>query len=169
MALADPAPLEAHDQLSPVQNGRTTGRIAAPTAMSIDVEDWFHVENLRGVVSRESWNRRELRVERAMDRMLELMAEHDVKATCFVLGWLAERAPGLVRRLAAAGHEVALYALDVPLEERWARIERRNAEPGVVVISRTQLEEYERWWQRPDDAEVAGYDAGAVTGGPAAR
>jgi polysaccharide deacetylase family protein (PEP-CTERM system associated) len=77
--------------------------------MSIDVEDWFHVENLRGVVSRESWNRRELRVERTMDRMLELMAEHDVKATCFVLGWVAERVPGLVRRLAAAGHEVASH------------------------------------------------------------
>jgi len=101
--------LEVHDQLSPVQDGRTIGRIAAPTAMSIDVEDWFHVENLRGVVSRESWNRRELRVERMMDRMLELMDEHDAKATCFVLGWVAERAPSLVRRLAAAGHEVASH------------------------------------------------------------
>jgi polysaccharide deacetylase family protein (PEP-CTERM system associated) len=109
VALADRVALEGHDQLSPMQNVRTTGRIAAPTAMSIDVEDWFHVENLRDVVSRESWNRRELRVERTMDRMLELMAEHDVKATCFVLGWVAERAPGLVRRLAAAGHEVASH------------------------------------------------------------
>jgi polysaccharide deacetylase family protein (PEP-CTERM system associated) len=109
VALADRVALEGHDQLSPVQNGRTTGRIAAPTAMSIDVEDWFHVENLRDVVSRESWNRCELRVERTMDRMLELMAEHDVKATCFVLGWVAERVPGLVRRLAAAGHEVASH------------------------------------------------------------
>ena len=109
MALAELATSEVHDQLSPVQDGRTTGRIATRTAMSIDVEDWFHVENLRGVVSRESWNHRELRVERTMDRMLELMAEHDVKATCFVLGWLAERAPGLVRRLAAGGHEVASH------------------------------------------------------------
>jgi polysaccharide deacetylase family protein (PEP-CTERM system associated) len=109
VALADPAALEVHDQLSPVQNGRTTCRIATPTAMSIDVEDWFHVENLRCVVSRESWNRRELRVERTMDRMLELMAARDVKATCFVLGWVAERTPGLVRRLAAAGHEVASH------------------------------------------------------------
>ena len=109
MGLADPAPSGVHDQLSPVQIGRPTGRIAAPTAMSIDVEDWFHVENLRGVVSRESWNRRELRVERTMDRMLELLDQHDAKATCFVLGWVAERAPGLVQRLAAAGHEVASH------------------------------------------------------------
>lgn len=131
MALADRVALEGHDQLSPVQNGRTTGRIAAPTAMSIDVEDWFHVENLRDVVSRESWNRRELRVERTMDRMLELMAEHDVKATCFVLGWVAERAPGLVRRLAAAGHEVASHGYHHELvheltEEEFAADVRRS-------------------------------------------
>jgi polysaccharide deacetylase family protein (PEP-CTERM system associated) len=131
VALADPAPLEVHAQLSPVQNGRTTGRIAAPTAMSIDVEDWFHVENLRGVVSRESWNRRELRVERMMDRMLELMDEHGAKATCFVLGWVAERAPGLVRRLAAAGHEVASHGYHHDLvheltEEEFAADVRRS-------------------------------------------
>jgi polysaccharide deacetylase family protein (PEP-CTERM system associated) len=131
VALADRVALERHDQLSPVQNGRTTGRIAAPTAMSIDVEDWFHVENLRDVVSRESWNRRELRVERTMDRMLELMAEHDVKATCFVLGWVAERAPGLVRRLAAAGHEVASHGYHHELvheltEEEFAADVRRS-------------------------------------------
>jgi len=77
--------------------------------MSIDVEEWFHVENLRCVVSRESWTRRELRLERTLDRMLELMAESEVKATCFVLGWVAERNPGLVRRLTAAGHEVASH------------------------------------------------------------
>jgi polysaccharide deacetylase family protein (PEP-CTERM system associated) len=131
VALADRVALERHDQLSPVQNGRTTDRIAVPTAMSIDVEDWFHVENLRDVVSRESWNRRELRVERTMDRMLELMAEHDVKATCFVLGWVAERAPGLVRRLAAAGHEVASHGYHHELvheltEEEFAADVRRS-------------------------------------------
>jgi polysaccharide deacetylase family protein (PEP-CTERM system associated) len=131
VALAEVAASEVHDQLSPVQDGRTTGRIATRTAMSIDVEDWFHVENLRGVVSRESWNRRELRVERTMDRMLELMAEHDVKATCFVLGWVAERAPGLVRRLAAAGHEVASHGYHHDLvheltEEEFAADVRRS-------------------------------------------
>jgi polysaccharide deacetylase family protein (PEP-CTERM system associated) len=131
VALADRVALERHDQLSPVQNGRTIDRIAVPTAMSIDVEDWFHVENLRDVVSRESWNRRELRVERTMDRMLELMAEHDVKATCFVLGWVAERAPGLVRRLAAAGHEVASHGYHHELvheltEEEFAADVRRS-------------------------------------------
>ena len=62
-------------------------------AMSIDVEDWFQVENLRTAITRESWNDRELRVERNTDRMLELLAERDIRCTCFVLGWVADRCP----------------------------------------------------------------------------
>jgi polysaccharide deacetylase family protein (PEP-CTERM system associated) len=77
--------------------------------MSIDVEDWFQVENLRPVVSRESWASRELRVERNMDRMLGLMADCGAHATCFVLGWVAERCPGLVQRIASEGHEIASH------------------------------------------------------------
>ena len=78
-------------------------------AMSIDVEDWFQVENLRTAITRESWNDRELRVERNTDRMLELLAERDIRCTCFVLGWVADRCPELIRRLAAAGHEIASH------------------------------------------------------------
>lgn len=106
MALAD---VELLTERATRQDGGHDNRIATPTAMSIDVEAWFHVENLRGVVSRESWTRRELRLERTMDRMLELLAGNDVKATCFVLGWVAERKPDLLRRVTAAGHEVASH------------------------------------------------------------
>ena len=77
--------------------------------MSVDVEDWFQVENLRGSFPRETWKSQTLRVERNMDRMLELMAEHGVSCTCFVLGWVAERRPSLVARIAAEGHEVASH------------------------------------------------------------
>lgn len=77
--------------------------------MSIDVEDWFHVENLRPVISRESWGERELRVERYTDRMLELLHRSGSRSTCFVLGWVADRCPSLVRRIAAEGHEVASH------------------------------------------------------------
>ena len=77
--------------------------------MSIDVEDWFHVENLRRVLPPEAWDAQELRVDRMLERMLELMAQWDVRATCFVLGWVAERAPRLVERIAGAGHEVASH------------------------------------------------------------
>jgi polysaccharide deacetylase family protein (PEP-CTERM system associated) len=78
-------------------------------AISVDVEDWFQVENLAGAIPRESWRSRELRVERNMDRMLELMAENGVSCTCFVLGWIAERCPGLIRRIADQGHEIASH------------------------------------------------------------
>ncbi len=77
--------------------------------MSIDVEDWFHVQNLRAGIPRESWDARELRVERNTDRMLELLAAAGVRSTCFVLGWVAERVPALVRRIADAGHEIASH------------------------------------------------------------
>ena len=77
--------------------------------MSIDVEDWFQVENLRRVIGRDTWNGRQLRVERNMDRMLDLMAEKGVRSTCFVLGWIAERCPALIKRIAAEGHEIASH------------------------------------------------------------
>jgi polysaccharide deacetylase family protein (PEP-CTERM system associated) len=84
---------------------------APPAVMSIDVEDWFHVENLRPVIRRDTWNEQQLRVERNVDRMLELMADvhGGVRCTCFVLGWVADRCPDLVRRIAAAGHEIASH------------------------------------------------------------
>src|SRR5436190_498226 len=80
-----------------------------PAAMSIDVEDWFQVENLKSAISRQSWDSRELRVERNTDRMLELMARNNVKCTCFILGWVAEKCPQLIKRIAAAGHEIASH------------------------------------------------------------
>ena len=79
------------------------------TAMSIDVEEWFQVENLRRSISRDSWSGRELRAEQTVERMLALMEAWNVRATCFVLGWVAEHSPGLVRRIAEAGHEVASH------------------------------------------------------------
>lgn len=79
------------------------------TAMSVDVEDWFQVENLKPVVARESWERRERRVERNTDRILELLGQRQQRATFFILGWVAERHPELIRRIAAAGHEIASH------------------------------------------------------------
>ena len=51
-----------------------------------------------------------------------------------------------------------LHLLDVPLEERWRRIDLRNAEVGAVLITRSQLESMEHWWQPPDPAELASFD-----------
>jgi polysaccharide deacetylase family protein (PEP-CTERM system associated) len=84
---------------------------APPAVMSIDVEDWFHVENLRPVIRRDTWSEQQLRVEQNVDRMLQLMASFHggVRCTFFVLGWVADRCPDLVRRIADAGHEIASH------------------------------------------------------------
>ena len=87
----------------------STAGSAARAVMSIDVEDWFQVENLSGVIRRDTWKTRELRVERNMDRMLSLMAERCVRSTCFVLGWVADRCPSLVKRIADEGHEIGSH------------------------------------------------------------
>jgi polysaccharide deacetylase family protein (PEP-CTERM system associated) len=78
-------------------------------AFTVDVEDYFHVTALSSVVSPDSWDRRELRVEGNIERLLGILDEHSVRGTFFVLGWLAERHPELVHRIAAAGHEVACH------------------------------------------------------------
>lgn len=86
-------------------------QIRPPTgaAMSVDVEDWFQVENLKSVIPRASWDSRERRVERNTMRILELLGDHGAQATFFVLGWVAERHPGLIRRIADEGHEIASH------------------------------------------------------------
>ena len=78
-------------------------------AMTIDVEDYFHVSVFDGIVPRHRWESLESRVERNTDRLLDLFDEVDVKATFFILGWVAERHPALVRRIAARNHEIASH------------------------------------------------------------
>ena len=78
-------------------------------AFSIDVEDYFQVAALAGAISRDSWPTREYRVEANTERILNLLAERKVRGTFFVLGWVAEKSPGLVKRIAAAGHEIACH------------------------------------------------------------
>lgn len=81
-------------------------------ALSVDVEDWFHVGAFERTIRREDWAGLPHRVERNTDKVLDLFAEAGVKATFFTLGWVAERYPRLMQRIAAAGHEVASHGYD---------------------------------------------------------
>jgi polysaccharide deacetylase family protein (PEP-CTERM system associated) len=81
-------------------------------ALSVDVEDWFQVGAFETVIARESWDGLEQRVERNADAVLALFDEAGVKGTFFTLGWVAERYPALIRRIADAGHEVASHGWD---------------------------------------------------------
>ena len=78
-------------------------------AMTVDVEDYLHVSAFEKHIRRQDWEALPCRVERNTDRVLSLFADHDVKATFFMLGWVAERYPELVRRIVAAGHELASH------------------------------------------------------------
>lgn len=78
-------------------------------AMTVDVEDYFQVEAFARTISREAWDSLPRRVEQNTERLLEIFAEAKVHATFFTLGWIAERHPQLIRRIAAGGHELASH------------------------------------------------------------
>lgn len=79
---------------------------------SVDVEDWFQVGAFENVISRDDWDGIAMRVEDNVARILDLCAEAQIPATFFTLGWVAERNPALIRRIADAGHEVASHGYD---------------------------------------------------------
>jgi len=88
---------------APTQGG------AIVNALTIDVEDYFQVSALAPYIARDRWEASECRVERNIDRILRMLDDHSAKATFFVLGWIAERYPKLLRRIVDGGHELASH------------------------------------------------------------
>jgi polysaccharide deacetylase family protein (PEP-CTERM system associated) len=84
---------------------------ALKNAFSVDVEDYFQVQSLESAYPMSRWPSCESRVERNTERLLELLSEAGISGTFFVLGWIAERHPDLIRRIVAAGHELASHGL----------------------------------------------------------
>lgn len=84
---------------------------AAANALTVDVEDYFHVSALAPSIPRSEWDAREPRVLDNTRKLLGLFHRFDVRGTFFVLGWVAERYPQLVREIAAQGHEIACHGL----------------------------------------------------------
>jgi polysaccharide deacetylase family protein (PEP-CTERM system associated) len=87
----------------------TAAAVPLRNAMTIDVEDYFQVSAFAPHIARDSWSRRECRVEANVDRILAILDDGAVLATFFTLGWIAERYPQLVRRIVAGGHELASH------------------------------------------------------------
>lgn len=79
---------------------------------TVDLEEYFQVAVFKAVVPRADWDRLESRVVRQVVPLLDLLARHDARATFFVVGWLAERHPNLIRAIAHAGHEIASHTWD---------------------------------------------------------
>lgn len=81
-------------------------------ALTVDVEEFFQVAAFERTIPRGAWDTTESRVELSTGRVLDIFATHGARATFFVLGWVAERHPALVRRIVAEGHEVASHGYD---------------------------------------------------------
>ena len=91
---------------------QSTGQPGSPAvinAMTVDVEDYFQVSAFEPHLDRKDWNDHPCRVEANTERILELFAAHNVRGTFFTLGWVAERYPGLVRKIVDNGHELASH------------------------------------------------------------
>ena len=78
-------------------------------AFSVDVEDYFQVSAFEHLIDRSDWPNHQVRVPRSTRRMLDLLDRHGVKATFFVLGWIAERYPELVKDIHTRGHEIGSH------------------------------------------------------------
>ena len=86
------------------------GSFPVVNALSFDIEDWFHMVEIDAVADPGTWAGFESLVERYTEWIVETVTEAGVKATFFVLGWVAERYPQLVRLMADNGHELATHS-----------------------------------------------------------
>jgi polysaccharide deacetylase family protein (PEP-CTERM system associated) len=82
---------------------------AALNAMTVDVEDFFHVSAFESIISPEQWGEYQPRVDANTRRLLDIFAQKNIKSTFFVLGWVAERYPELIKEIHRQGHEVASH------------------------------------------------------------
>ncbi len=83
--------------------------MAMKHALTIDLEDWFTVQNFKHLYSHKDWDSLEFRAEQSTMTLLDLFDHYEVKATFFVLGWVAEKAPDLIKEVARRGHEIASH------------------------------------------------------------
>lgn len=77
--------------------------------LSFDVEDYFQVSGMEAIVSRDDWDKYPSRIEQNIQKVLEILGHRDVKATFFILGWIAERHRQLIKQIAELGHEIACH------------------------------------------------------------
>jgi polysaccharide deacetylase family protein (PEP-CTERM system associated) len=124
-------------ELTPLTNG-----------LSVDVEDWFQVGAFENVIERADWDGLSNRIENNCAAILDLFAEADVRATFFTLGWVAKRNPALMRRISAAGHELANHGWD---HQRVFRMDR--------VSFASDLEKSRKAIEDASGVRVTGYRA----------
>ncbi len=118
--------------------------------ITIDVEDWFQVENFKNYINFSSWDTREIRVEKNIHTILDILAQcpSNPRATFFILGWVAKRFPGLVRHISEQGHEIASHGFSHELCTKMSKKELL----GDLQASKSLLEDI-------TGVEIIGYRA----------
>jgi polysaccharide deacetylase family protein (PEP-CTERM system associated) len=129
--------------------------MSRPNAMSVDVEEHYHAWALSRAIPRERWGEQPSRVVASTERVLELFEEAGVKATFFTLGCVAERHPQLVRRIVAAGHELASHG------QAHYRVGEQDRAAFLEDVRRSRLV-----LEDTGGAPVAGYRAASFSVGP---
>ncbi len=125
-------------------------------ALTVDVEDYFHVSAFSPHVPRHDWDRLPSRVERNVDRILQLLDDGRARATFFMLGWIAQKYPLLVRRIVETGHELASHGFD----------HRRASEQSPAEFS-ADIRRAKALLEELSGEEVKGYRAPSFSVGPA--
>ncbi|HLY07835.1 MAG TPA: glycosyltransferase [Planctomycetota bacterium] len=126
--------------------------------LTVSVEDYFHSGSLQGVVAPKHWTRIESRLEKSIRETLDLLGEHRITATFFVLGWIAERQPEIVRMIRAAGHEIASRGFGKG-EVRSPQALRENLQRTREALERAGSNRifgyrHWRWLNRPEELWV---------------
>jgi polysaccharide deacetylase family protein (PEP-CTERM system associated) len=115
-------------------------------ALTIDVEDYFHVSAFAKQIERSSWGEYESRIEANTQRLLDILDQHNHKATFFVLGWVAERYSRLIRDIAARGHEIGChgYSHELVYDQTADRFhaETRRAKDALEDIAQQAIHGY---------------------------
>jgi polysaccharide deacetylase family protein (PEP-CTERM system associated) len=120
--------------------------IQSTNVLSVDVEDYFHVEAFSDVVPTSKWDTYACRVEANTKRLLDLLDECKVQGTFFILGWVAERFPELVREIVARGHEPGCHSywhrLVYTISPKEFREETRRAKDVIEQTAGKQVNGY---------------------------
>ena len=120
--------------------------------MTIDVEDYFQVSAFEPYIAKDKWDTMPQRVERNTHKILDLLAEKNIKASFFTLGWVAERFPNLIKRIVSDGHELACHGYE------HIRVTEQSPEQFRIDVSKTK-----KLLEEMSGKEVKGYRAASYS------